>query len=198
MLSIKDLKWTSLLRGAVCICAVFLALSATPQKTTTKFDEKYDFSLHRRYKWRANRLVTRQHPDTNEEMDLKITKAVNRLLRAKGFVETQEKPDFCIYYDGGGDTQVGPGGPSQANSGPTSPSDPTPTYGLGNGPALSPTNWLKVNGQIEFYLVDADSQRAVWKTVYRKTFHDPDKALRNMDKELNELVSKSFKNFPPK
>ena len=87
---IENLKRTSLLRRSVCICAVFLALPATAQKTSTKFDEKYDFSLHRRYKWRENRLMTRQHPDTNEEIDLKIAKAVNR-LRAKGFVENPGK-----------------------------------------------------------------------------------------------------------
>lgn len=179
-------------------CAVLVALSASAQKTNTKFDEKYDFSQHKKYKWRENRLVTRQNPDTNEVMDLKIVKAVNQLLSSKGFVEVQDKPDFYIYYDGGGDTQFGAGGSTQAGSGPATSADISPNYGLGNGPALAPTAWLKVNGQIEFHLVDADSRKPVWETTYSKTFRDPDKALRDMDKEVNELVSKSFKDFPPK
>jgi hypothetical protein len=175
-----------------------LLLSASPaQKTDTKFDGKYDFSQHKRYKWRENRLITRQNPDTNEVMDLKIVKAVNQLLNSKGFVEVQDHPDFFVYYDGGGDLQIGVGGATQAGSGPTTSADIAPIYGLGNGPTLAPTNWLKVNGQIEFHLVDASSQQPVWETTYRKTFRDPDKALKNMDKEVNELVSKSFKNFPP-
>lgn len=177
---------------------LFLPFSALPaQKTDTKFDENYDFPAHKRYKWRENRLMTRQNPDTNEVMDRKIVKAVNQLLSSKGFIEVQDHPDFFVYYDGGGDLQIGVAGATQAGSGPTTSADIAPNYGLGNGPTLAPPNWLKVNGQIEFHLVDATSQKPVWETTYHKTFRDPDKALKNMDKEVNELVSKSFKNFPP-
>lgn len=42
------------------------------------------------------------------------------------------------------------------------------------------------------------SKKPVWETTYSKTFRDPDKAPRDMDKEVNELVAKSFKDFPPK
>lgn len=178
--------------------ALFVVLSAWAQKTDTTFDEKYDFQQHKRYKWRENRLMTRQHPDTNEVMDLKIVKAVNQLLGSKGFVEVNNDPDLYIYYGGGGHAQIGTGGSAQAGSGPTTSADMAPSYGLGNGPTLAPTTWLKVNGEIDFYLVDAASQKPVWQTTYRKTFRDPDKALRNLDKEVNQLVSKSFQDFPPK
>ena len=178
--------------------AMSVTLTALAQKTNTKFDEQYNFSQHKRYKWRENRLVTRQNPDTNEVMDLKIVKAVNQKLGSKGFVEVQDKPDFYVYYDGGGDAQIGAGGANLAGSGPTTSADLSPSYGLGNGPTLAPSTWLKLKGQIEFHIVDAGSQKSVWETTYSKTFRDPDKALRNMDKEVNELVSKSFKDFPPK
>jgi hypothetical protein len=178
--------------------ALSVTLTALAQKTDTKFDEQYNFSQHKRYKWRENRLVTRQNPDTNEVMDLKIVKAVNQMLGSKGFVEVQDKPDFYVYYNGGGDAQIGAGGANLAGSGPTTSADLSPSYGLGNGPTLAPSTWLKLKGQIEFHIVDAGSQKPVWETTYSKTFRDPDKALRNMDKEVNELVSKSFKDFPPK
>jgi hypothetical protein len=180
------------------LISVFVASSAAAQKTATKFDQNYDFSQHKKYEWRENRLMTRQNPDTNEVMDRKIVKTVNQFLSSKGFVEVPDKPDFYIYYDGGGDTRLRAGGATQAGSGPTTSADITPDYGLGNGPTLAPTTWLKVNGQIEFHLIDAGSQKSVWETTYSKTFRDPDKALRDMDKEVNELVSKSFKDFPPK
>lgn len=178
--------------------AFFVVQSASAQKISTTLDDKYSFSDHKRYAWRENRLMTRQNPDTNEVMDIKIVKNVNRLLVAKGFVEVKEKPDFYIYYDGGGNVSLGAGGASQAGSGPTTSADIGPNYGLGNGPALSPSTWMKVNGQIEFHIVDASTKKAVWETIYSKNFRDPDKALKNMDKELNELVTKSFKDFPPK
>ena len=182
----------------IVACAVCLAQTVSAQKVTTTGDDKYSFSDHKHYAWRENRLMTRQNPDTNEVMDLKIVKAVNQLLAAKGFVEVKEKPDFYIYYDGGGNVQLGAGGASQAGSGPTTSADITPTYGLGNGPTLSASTWMKVNGQIEFHIVNATDRKPVWETIYSKNFRDPDKALKNMDKEVNELVTKSFKNFPPK
>ena len=175
---------------------VLLAQSAFAQKISTTFDKHFDFSVHKRYAWRQNRLMTRQHPDTNEDMALKIVKVVNQTLIARGFAEVKDKPDFYIYYDGGGDMQISAGGQAQANSTPLSPTDRAPTYGLGNGPALAPATWLKVNGQIVFYIVD-ESRKILWETTYNKTFRDPNKAIRNLDNEVSELVSKSFKDFPP-
>lgn len=175
---------------------VLLAQSAFAQKISTTFDKNFDFSVHKRYAWRQNRLMTRQHPDTNEDMALKIVKVVNQTLIARGFAEVKDKPDFYIYYDGGGDMQISAGGQAQANSTPLSPTDRAPTYGLGNGPALAPATWLKVNGQIVFYIVD-ESRKILWETTYNKTFRDPNKAIRNLDNEVSELVSKSFKDFPP-
>ena len=78
----------------IVACAVCLAKTVSAQKVTTTGDDKYSFSDHKHYAWRENRLMTRQNPDTNEVMDLKIVKAVNQLLAAKGFVEVKEKPDF--------------------------------------------------------------------------------------------------------
>ena len=180
---------------------LYLAMLAIPlvsaQNSSTAFDKNFDFSEHKRYAWGQNHLLTRQHPDTNEVMDLKIVKEVNQTLIAKGFTEVKEKPDFYIYYDGGGDTELREGEKAQANSTPLSPSDATPTYGLGNGPALAPSTWLKVNGKIVFYITDG-TRKTVWETTYKKTFHDPQKALRDMDKVVRDLVAKSFKDFPPK
>lgn len=182
----------------IFVCALSVVQSSSAQKISTKLDDKYSFSENKRYAWRDNQLLTRQHPDTNEVMNIKIVKAVNRILAAKGFVEVKDKPDFFIFYDGGGDVQLGAGGVNKAGAGPTTSADLAPTYGLGNGPTLAPSTWMKVNGQIEFHIMDAATQKPVWETIYSKTFRDPDKALKNMDKEANELVTKSFKDFPPK
>ena len=184
--------------AGILLWAAVLGLGARAQKVNTKFDESYDFSEHRNYKWRENRLVTQQNPDTNYVMDRKIVRNVNELLKAKGFTEVQEHPDFYLYYDGGGDMQMASGGASQAGSGPSTTADISPDWGLGNGPTMAPSTWLKVNGLIEFHMVDAKTKKVVWDTTYSKTFRDRDKALKEMDKEVKELVTKSFKEFPPK
>jgi Domain of unknown function (DUF4136) len=180
------------------LCASLFALSAAAQKVNTTFDDQYNFSQHKHYKWRDNRLFTRQNPDTNQVMDIKIVKAVNQLLASKGFVEVQDNPDFFIHYDGGGNANIAAAGAAQAGSGPKTSADIAPDYGMGNGPTLAPGTWLKVNGHFVFHLVDATSHQPIWETTYSKTFHDPNKALDNMHKEVNELVTKSFKDFPPK
>ena len=182
----------------ILISVSTLLFSAAAQKVDTKSDNTYNFSEHKRYQWRQNKLFTRQNPDTNAVMDIKIVKAVNQDLAAKGFVEVKEKPDFYLYYNGGGNTQMGAGGATQAGSGPVTTAEIGPDYGIGDGPTLAPTTWMKVSGQIAFHLVDAASNKPIWVTTYSKTFRDPDKALRNMDKEVNELVTKTFRDFPPK
>jgi hypothetical protein len=104
--------------------------------------------------------VTQQHPDTNAILNLNIVKEVNRILNARGFVEVKDKPDFYLYYDGGGDALAVIGGDARVNSTSISPNDRTPTYGLGNGPAMAPASWLKVNGQIVFHMMPPREKRS--------------------------------------
>jgi Domain of unknown function (DUF4136) len=190
-------RWARAFAALACTVLVAVATSVG-QKIATKVDDSFNFVGHKKYMWRGNHLVTRQNPDTNEVLDLKIVKTVNRELAAKGFVEVKEKPDWYIYYDGGGNSQLAAGGASAADPGPSTTADLSPGFGLGNGPAIAPTTWMKVNGQIVFHIVAPGASKSVWETTYSKNFRDPDKALKDMDKEVNELVSKSFKDFPPK
>jgi len=95
----------SLSRDRACqLSLLFFIMLTAPiafaQKTSTTYDKTFDFSGHKRYAWRENHLMTHQHPDTNEMMDLKIVKAVNQTLIARGFVEVKDRPDFYINYDG--------------------------------------------------------------------------------------------------
>src|SRR5215471_1688537 len=93
-----------------CMTIVILAIVIGPavlaQNVATANGNNFNFSTHKRYAWRGNRLMTRQSPDTNELMDLKIVKKVNEMLSGKGFEEVKDKPDFYIYYDGGGDMDL--------------------------------------------------------------------------------------------
>ncbi|HKW35636.1 MAG TPA: DUF4136 domain-containing protein [Candidatus Acidoferrum sp.] len=192
------MKFVTLKHEVVLACLFFNCLTASGQKVSTINEPSFDFSKHKRYAWLENRLMTRQHPDTNETMNLKIVRAVDQTLKAKGFVEDKQNPDFYLNYDGGGESNLALSPTAQVNSAPKLSNDPTPTYGLGNGPAMAPAAWLKVDGRISFRMIDAVSKKQVWAATYVKTFRDPDKALRRMDKEVDELVTKSFKNFPPK
>src|SRR5258705_11969405 len=85
---------------ALGVALVFVPPGYAP-KTSTTFDEKFVFSQHMRYAWRENHLMTRQHPDTNELMDLKIGNAVNQLLFAKGFLEVKDSRIFIFITTAG-------------------------------------------------------------------------------------------------
>src|SRR3974390_3744591 len=136
-------------------CVLFAVSAARGQKVTTKTEGDYNFAEHKSYMWKKNYLMTRQNPDTNEVRNRKIVKAVNKELASKGFVEVKEKPDFYVYYDGGGNANIRSGGASSADSGPTTTADTNPGFGLSDGPAVSPNTWMKVNGQIVFHIVPA-------------------------------------------
>jgi hypothetical protein len=110
----RHIGWLSLL---ILGQTILHAPSAFAQKTSTTFDDKFSFAQHQRHTCHENRLVvTRQHPDTNEMMALKIVKAVNQALGARGFLEVKDMPDFYPYYDGDGDSQAGLGGEHRVNS----------------------------------------------------------------------------------
>lgn len=120
----------SLKARLLLICLWLACSSVFAQKVSTTSDPSFDFSQHKRYGWLESRLVTRQHPDTNEIMDLKIVKAVNRTLTAKGFVEDNKKPDFYVNYDGGGESDLTAAPAARVNSGPVQSNDRTPSYGF--------------------------------------------------------------------
>lgn len=191
-----QMGWT---RYSALLAFTFVAAAAANgQKVTTQSAGDFNFAAHKSYMWKKNYLMTRQNPDTNEVLNIKIVKAVNKELASKGFVEVKEKPDFYVYYDGGGNANIRSGGASDADPGPTTTADTSPGFGLTDGPAVSPNTWMKVNGQIEFYVVPTGASKPVWSATCSKTFRDPDKALKDMDKEVTEWVTKSFKDFPPR
>ena len=129
-------------------------------------------------------------------MALKIVKAVNQALGARGFLEVKDKPDFYPYHDGGGDSQAGLGGEDRVNSTPLS--FPMPQSNLWTRQRLCDGPFHLVEGQRSDCVSHRRFRHAKPQSTYTKTFRDPDKAMRNIDKEVRQLVAKSFKDFPPK
>jgi len=55
-----------------------------------------------------------------------------------------------------------------------------------------------VQGKFAFYAVDCQSKALIWQSTLTKEWHDPQEARQNEDKEIRQIVGKSFKNFPRK
>jgi hypothetical protein len=175
------------------VAAGFLVMCATlsAQKVSTNFDKSFDFTNHRRYAWRQNHIITRQGRQNDALIDDKIVQDVNRNLATKGFVEDTTNPDFFISYEAGaGDFTADVEG-FHASPAPRSNEPQGPVYGI-------PQNvWYSVDGHVVFHLVEAKSNLPVWTATATKKIRDPHKGMKNMEKQVEQIVSKTFKSFPP-
>lgn len=180
--------------------------SSSAQKVKTNYVKDYNFASLKRFAWRKNHLFTMRHPEDNELLDRKIMRAVSSELADRGIVEDAANPDFYLFYHGGpGDEGIRTGASPPATWDSIQPPGMIPATGGGTWNAhgqlnagLAPSVWYSMQGQVVFYAEDAKSKVVVWEGTATKTWHDPQKARRNEDKEIRQMVGKSFKDFPPK
>jgi hypothetical protein len=160
-------------------------------KVTTNFDKSFDFTNHRRYAWRQNHIITRQGRQNDALIDDKIVQDVNRNLATKGFVEDTANPDFFISYEAGAGDFTVDVERFHASPAPRLNKPQGPVYGI-------PQNvWYSVDGHVVFHLVDPKSGQSVWTATATKKIRDPRKGMKDMEKQVEQIVSKTFKSFPP-
>jgi hypothetical protein len=182
-----------------------LAFPANPQTVKTEQVKDYNFAGLKRFAWKPNHLVTMRHPDDNALLDRKISRAVTEQLAKKGMVEDPQNPDFYLFYHAGpGDEglQTGAAPPSGVDA--IQPPDLSPAgsnawaVGAGSNVGFAPNVWYSVQGNFVFYILDSRSKMVVWESKAAKKWTDVQKARKNEDQEIKQLVEKSFKSFPPK
>jgi hypothetical protein len=156
------------------------------QKVTTSSHPGFDFGTHRRYTWSANHIVTRQGQQSDAIIEQKIVQSVDRTLAAKGFSENRSAPDFLVSCDAGAT--------SNADVGAASPPLGAIPYSWGDRLDV----WYSVDGTVTFRLSDAKSNQVVWTAVATKKIRDPRKVMNNLDQQVEQVVSKAFKSFPPR
>jgi hypothetical protein len=158
---------------------------------TTTSDNNFDFKNAKRYAWGENHIITRQGRANDALIDQKIVQEVNRNLTAKGFTEDSKNPDFYLSYDAGSsDLAVDMEG-AQTGHPPVSTAAVGPVYGI-------PQNvWYSVDGRITFHITDAKTNKPIWTAAATKKIRDPHKGMKDMPKQVEQIVSKAFKKFPP-
>ena len=171
---------------------MFAVFPSAAQKVTTTADSNFDFRTAKRYAWGQNHIITRQGKKNDALIDEKIVQDVNQTLAAKGFIEDPANPDFYISYDAGSsDLAVSVEGPQMSHP-VVSTATIGPVYGI-------PQNvWYSVDGLITFHMVDAKSKKPIWTAQATKKIRDPHKGMKDMPKQVEQIVSKAFKKFPPK
>ena len=181
------IKQAGITAGFLVICATLAA-----QKVTTNFDKNFDFTNHRRYAWRQNHITTRQGKQNDALIDQKIVQDVNRNLAEKGFVEDSANPDFFISCEAGAGHFTAEVEGFHASPAPRVNEPQGPVYGI-------PQNiWYSVDGHVVFHLIDAKSDQPIWTARATKKIRDPHKGMKDMEKQVEQIVSKTFKSFPPR
>jgi hypothetical protein len=176
------------------ITVSFLLICATlaAQKVTTNFDQNFDFTSHRRYAWGENHLITRLGKQNDELINQKLVQDVNRNLADKGFVEDTANPDFLISYEAGAGNFKADVEGFHASPAPRLNEPQGPVYGI-------PQNvWYSIDGHVVFHLVGAKSGQPVWTAAATKKIREPHKGMKDMEKQVEQIVSKTFKSFPPR
>lgn len=183
---------------------LFVPQPSHAQKVTTEWAKGFNFAELKRFAWKKNNLITMRHPEDNQMLDQKIMRVITQELASKGIVEASD-PDFYLFYHAGpGDEglQVAAAPPEGLDS--IQPPDLSPagsntwSVGAGSSVGLAPNVWYSVQGKFVFYAVDRKSKVVIWQGTATKKWYDPQKARKNEDKEISQLVKKAFKNFPPK
>jgi len=173
---------------------------SSAQKIKTDWVKGYNFAGLKRFAWKPNHLVTMRRPEDNKLLDRKIMRAVTQELAAKGIVEDATNPDFYIFYHAGpGDEGLMAGATAPAGLESVQPAAlGAPDMVVGPSVGFAPNVWYSVQGKFVFYMLDCKSNAVIWEGTSTKRWHDPQKALKNEDKEIKTIVSKSLKDFPPK
>jgi hypothetical protein len=187
-----NMRRFSLAQLGVAVGFLVMCASLSAQKVAINLDKTFDFTNHRRYAWRQNHIITRQGKQNDALIDQKIVQDVNRTLAEKGFVEDTANPDFFISYEAGAGGFTGEVEGFHAGPAPRLNEPQGPVYGI-------PQNvWYSVDGHIIFHLVDAKSDQPIWTATVTKKIRDPHKGMKDMEKQMEQIVSKTFKAFPPR
>jgi hypothetical protein len=195
--------------GYLCLALLLAFLcefqTSSAQSVKTDYAKGYDFAVLKRFAWKKNHLRTMRHPEDNQDLDRKIMRAVTEELAAKGIVEDPSNPEFYLFYHAGpGDEGLQTGSSAPAGLDSIQPPDMSPpgsnmwNVGAGTNAGFAPSVWYSVQGKFVFYVLDSSSKIVIWEGTATKKWNDPQKARKNEDKEIKQIVTKSFKDFPPK
>ena len=153
--------------------------SARPGKVDLEWNHDTDFSHLRTYAW-----VPYQQPVENPANHVRITRAVERELEAKGFVKAEpaSEADVFVEYKAKLEKQV----------------KGTPYEG---GAAWTPTNqrfMVRLDrisvGTLVVQLWDGKAKDVVWQAKSSEPLTTPDQA----EKVINTVATRLFENYPPR
>jgi len=183
------------LRKAILKCLVvaliLTASNVAAQTVKVTVQPTDDFSRFTKYAWQENHINARQTPEVNARMEKAIKDAVNSELANKGYLLEPQAPDFYINVEA---IPVDDVNLSGNNDFGTPIGTTVYTSQMPDGLGLSVL--AAVIPRICITATDPSSKKPVWQVLTTKKYKNPDKAIRNLDREIDQIIKKSLKNFP--
>jgi hypothetical protein len=176
-----------------CLVAVFIltAFNVAAQTVKVTVEPSGDFSRFSKYAWQENRINARQTREVNARMEKAIKDAVNSELANKGYSLDLQAPDFYINVEAIPVDDVSLSGNNDFGT-PIG----TTVYTSQMPDGLGVSVLAAVIPRICITATDPSSKKPVWQVLTTKKYKDPDKAIRNLDREISQIIKKSLKNFP--
>jgi len=165
-----------------CAVAIFLiAGTASGQRVQTDFDPSFDFQRTKTFSWQSGGGLSDAVRPANDLIDARVRRAVTRELGAQGIVQAHKDPGILVTYRVSRRDRVD-----------------VDTFDYRVGPRWR-AGWSEVmvtnytEGTLVLDLIDAKSNRLVWRAYCTGVVDGLEQAGRKIDK----AAKKAFKAYPP-
>jgi hypothetical protein len=180
--------------GAVVLLLAAAPISAGKVRIKLDYDKSNDFARYKRYSMGKNYLLTHQRPEVQAHIDKVLVESLNRHLQAKGFVLDENHPDFTIKYEAGSLAEAATSASPDIIYDVPSDNPGFDQVGLEGIPAAV---WTYALAKLRLTVTDVGSGKPVWTALATEKIEDPQKALNNLRKKVDDLMARTLKSFPP-
>lgn len=171
--------------GLTMALLLVTSLPAVAQKVIVDYDKAASFTNYKTYAWKEGT------PAKNPLNNTRILEAIDKQLAAKGFmkVDAEQNPDLIILYHAAVDIEtqintVNMGGYYGWYGG---------YYGGGGGTSTTYVDKIPV-GTLRVDMGDPKTKKLLWQGKGTDTV---DEKPEKLEKTINKVAEKMFKNFPP-
>jgi uncharacterized protein DUF4136 len=176
----------------LCFGVLVTSGRAVAQDVKSTFNRSVDFTKYKKYTWGSNYLLTQQPKDVQEHINMAIVDSINRNLRARGFVEDDENPDFRVTYEAGGQPKTDVGAQRYLYA------PDMVSYYWGDLTGITSDVWVSTLAKVKITVTDAATKSNLWEATASDRIRDPMKFKSKLQQNVDKFIQKTMKDFPPK
>lgn len=165
-----------------------LAAGCSSIRTTTDFDPAADFSRLKTWAFFPSRSGTPADPRVNSLVDARIRAAVEDELKARGYPQVKDAPDFYVAHQ----TAVG-------QRVEVDPNTVVVGYGWNRGSMAVANSNVRVydEGTLVVDVIEPKANRLLWRGVAKGTVHE-NASPEDREARIRDAVKQLLDQFPPR